>query len=291
MAVENLPEIVKALIKAGKPKETHCAIVRDATLLVQKILTGTLEDIAKTAKREKVKPPAVIVVGEVVKLAKRFNWLRKSKNILFTGLSRERFFIKGAYLHLPLIKIRPMDDYGEFDDYLRGIGDYDWIVFASRYGAEYFFKRLGAVGLDSRALNGIKIAAIGNSTKNRLSDFGIRADLVPKDESSKGLIKELKGIGLKNKKIFLPRSDISDKGLEGELKKLGAEVTTSFAYKNVLPGNLPDLDLDFFDEVVFTSPSAVRNFKRRYKRVPRKVKVRSIGDVTLREIKKCGLRG
>jgi len=184
-----------------------------------------------------------------------------------------------------------MDDYRGFDNYLKNISDYDWIIFASRYGAEYFFKRLGAVGLDSRALNGIKIAAVGNSTQSRLSDFGIAADLVPKNGSSKGLIEELKKRGLRNKRIFLPRSDISDKGLEKEFKKLGAEVTTSLAYKNVLPDNLPDLDLKDFDEIVFSSPSTVRNFKKIYKKVPKKVKIRYIGDVTLREIKRCRLRG
>lgn len=291
MAVENLPEIVKELIKVGKPKDTGCAIVQNATLPTQKVLSGTLGDIAKRAKRERIKPPAIIVVGDVVKLGKRFNWLRKNKKILFTGLSEERFFIKGVYFHLPLIKIEPMNDYREFDNYLKNIGDYDWIIFASRYGAEYFFKRLGAVGLDSRVLNGIRIAAVGNSTRNRLSDFGIRADLVPKDESSKGMVKEFKKIDLKNKKAFLPRSDISDKGLESELKRLGANVTSSFAYRNVMPDDLPDLDWRNFNEIIFTSPSTVKNFKKRYKRVPKKVKIRYIGDVTLREIKRCRLRG
>lgn len=291
MAVENLSAIVKELIKVGKPKDTGCAIVQNATLLTQKVLSGTLEDITKRANRERIKPPAIIVVGDVVKLGKRFNWLTKNKKILFTGLSEERLFIKGAFFHLPLIKIEPMDDYKEFDTYLRHIWDYDWIVFASRYGVEYFFKRLKIIGYDSRALDGIKIAAVGNSTQNRLLDFGIKVDLVPKDESSTGLIGEFKKGGLKNKKIFLPRSDISDKGLENELIKLGARVASSFAYRNVMSDDLPDLDLENFDEIIFTSPSTVRNFKKRYKKVPRKVKIRYIGDVTLRQIKRCRLRG
>lgn len=291
MAVENLPEIIRELIKAGKPKDTGCAIVQNATLAAQKVLSANLEDIVKKAKRKRIKSPAIIVAGDVVKLGKRFNWLSKNKKILFTGLSKERFFIKGTYFHLPLIEIEPMDDYKGFDNYLKNISDYDWIIFASRYGAEYFFKRLGVVGLDSRVLKGIKIAAVGNSTQNRLSDFGIKADLVPKKESSKGLIQEFEKIGLKSQKIFIPRSDISDKGLENELKRLGAEVTTSFAYKNVMPDNLPDLDLKDFDEIIFTSPSAARNFKKRYKKVPKEVKIRHIGGMTLREIKRCRLRG
>ncbi|MFH0732596.1 MAG: uroporphyrinogen-III C-methyltransferase [Candidatus Omnitrophota bacterium] len=291
MAVENLPKILKELIKAGKPKDTGCAIIQNATLPTQKVSNGTLADIAKKAERERIKPPAIIVVGEVVKLGKRFNWLRKNEKILFTGLSKDRFFTKGAYFHLPMIEIKPMDDYREFDNYLTDISDYDWIIFASRYGVEYFFKRLKIIGYDSRILGGVKIAAVGGSTRNRLSDFGIKADLVPKNESSKGLIEEFRKIGLKNKKIFLPRSDISDKGLEKELIKLGARAVLGFAYRNVMPDDLPDLDLENFGEIIFTSPSTVRNFKKRYKKIPEKVKIRHIGDVTLQELKRCRLRG
>ncbi len=289
MALENLDDIVKRILKAGKPKNTAVAIIQDISLPTQKVLTGTLKDIATKARRRKLRPPAIIIIGEVAKLEKKFNWLKKTRRILFTGLSKERFFIEGAYFHLPLIKIDPLEDYEEFDNYLKGIKNFDWVVFASRYGVEYFFKRLKNIGLDSRVLNNIKIAAIGNSTKNRLLNYGILADVVPEKESSEGLTEELKKINIKDKRIFLPRSDISDKGLSKAFEELGAKVTTSFAYRNVMPRDLADLDLNFFSEIMFTSPSTVRNFKRRYKKIPKKIKIRCIGDVTLKETKKCGL--
>ena len=287
MAVENLDKIIKKILRAGKDKSTAVAIVQDASLLTQKVLTGTLRDIMTKAKSQKIKPPAIIIIGKVVELEKKFNWLKKNKRILFTGLSKERFFERGSYFHLPLIKIEPMKDYEEFDNYLRNIKEFDWIVFASRYGVEYFLKRLKNIGLDLRILANIRIAAIGNSTKSRLLDSAIVADLVPKEESSEGLIEEFKKIDVKDKKIFLPRSDISDKGLSNALGELGAMVTTSFAYRNVIPKGLPDLDLNFFDEIVFTSPSTVRNFKKRYKKIPKNVKIRCIGNVTLKEAKRC----
>jgi len=287
MAVESLGRIVKELLKYGKDKDTAVAIVKDASLITQKTLIGTLNDIAKKAKADKIKPPAIIIIGNVVKLEKRFNWLKKTRRILFTGLSKERFFIKGAYFHLPLIKIEPMEDYGEFDGYLRDIKAFDWIVFSSRYGVEYFFKRLLAIGLDARALESIKIAAIGNSTKMRLLDFSITADLVPKIESSEGLLEEFTKIDIKEKKIFLPRSDISDKNLNKGFEKLGAILSASYAYRNVALKDLPNLDLNSFNEVVFTSPSGVRNFVKRYGRLPKKIKKSFIGEVTLKEAKRC----
>jgi len=58
-----------------------------------------------------------------------------------------------------------------------------------------------------------------------------------------------------------------------------------------MPKDLPDLDLSRFDEIMFTSPSTVRNFKKRYKRVPKGVKISWIGDVTSKEVKRCRLLG
>src|SRR3989338_2101803 len=72
-------------------------------------------------------PPAVTIVGEVVRCAKEFGWLQKNRRILFTGLSKERFNLKGTFFHLPLIRIEPVKDYREFDGYLKKIEEFDWI--------------------------------------------------------------------------------------------------------------------------------------------------------------------
>jgi len=291
MAVENLPRIVKQLLNRGKSPFTPVAIIQDASLMTQKVLTGTLKDIVSKAKKEKVKPPAIIIIGEVVRLEKEFNWFKRTKRIIFTGISGQRFFGRGMIFHLPLIKIAPLKDYQKFDRLLKNIENYDWIVFSSRYGVQYFFQRLNKIGCDARKFSKAKVAAIGDSTRKRLLDFGVLADLLPKVESSKGLLNEFKKLDIKNKRIFLPHSDLSDKGLEQGLKLQGAEVTSCVAYKNVMPKDLPDLDFNFFHEVVFSSPSGVRNFVKRYSKVPRRVKVSCIGEVTRNEAKKWRLRG
>lgn len=291
MAMDNLAGIVRKLVKAGKPEDTPAAVIQDATGLNQKTVTGALKDIVKKARAEKLRPPAIVIVGKVVGLGDRFNRMNRTKKVLFTGLSKERFFEKQTYTHLPLIRITPLDDYSELDVHLADIERFDWIVFSSRYGVEYFFKRLAAIDKDSRALSGVKIAAIGNSTKAILEGKGIRADLVPAEESSRGLLKEFAGLGIKGKRIFLPRSDVSDKNLNRGFEALGAKVTASFAYRNVAPAELPDLELGRFDEVMLTSPSVARNFAKRYRKVPGSVRVSCIGDVTHREAAKWDLLG
>lgn len=289
MAVENIAKIAKILINAGKPAQTPAAIIQNVSLSSQKVLTAELKDIAAKAKKAKVKPPAIIIIGEVVKFEKKFNRYKKGKRILFTGLSDKRYFLRDNFVHLPLIKIEPLTDYSVFDAHLLNICSFDWVVFGSRYGVEYFFKRLKVLGKDIRDLADLRFAVVGGSTKNKLLEFGIIADIVPELESSQGLLQTFNKERLEGKKIFLPRSDLSDKGLEKGLRQLGAEVISCVAYRNVMPSDLPDIELGSFDEIYFTSPSTVRNFKRRYKKIPASVKIRCIGDVTLKEAKRCQL--
>lgn len=287
MAVGNLSSIVKKLIRGGFLPKSPAAVIQGAGSARQKSVFGCLEDIVEKVKESKIEAPAIVIIGEVAKLNNKFDWFMKNKRILFTGLSDERFFLKGTYFHLPLIKIEPLDNYQEFDVKIKD--KYDWIIFASRYGVEYFFKRFMALGFDGRRLCRIKIGAVGLSTANKLEEFGIKADFVPKVESSKGLLKEIKRFDLRGKRIFMPRSDLADKGLTQGLERLGAVVTAAVAYHNVMPDNLPDLDLHFFDEILFTSPSTVRNFRKRYGKVPKGVKVRWIGEVTKAELDKQSL--
>lgn len=287
MGVGNLKKITTRLIKAGKDKKTPVTVIQDASLPKQRNIVGSLANIVALAKKNHIEPPAIIVVGDMAKYSNQFNWLKKNKRTLFTGLSAEDFHLKGTRDHIPLIEIRACEDYKEFDGYLKSISSFDWIVFTSRFAVEYFFKRLKVVGFDIRKLAGINVAVIGEVTKNKLQQYAILADLVPKKESSAGLIADFKKIDLKGKKIFLPRSSLSDKGLVKALEKRGASVTASVAYTNVMPDDLPDLDLNVYQEIVFTSPSTVRNFKKRYGTPPKNVTIKCIGNVTLKEAKRC----
>ncbi|MFH1958001.1 MAG: uroporphyrinogen-III C-methyltransferase [bacterium] len=289
MAVENLPQITQKLLVSGKKINTPAAVISDVSRIGQKIVTGVLKDISNKTKAEKISAPAIVIIGDVVKKERNFNWFGKNRKILFTGLSSERFFEKGIIFHLPMIEIKPLNDYNEMDKWIKKINTFDWIVFSSRFGALYFFRRLLGQGFDTRVLNGIKIAAIGNSTAGKLREYGIIADIIPKQESSSGLLGELRKLNIAGAKIFLPRSDIADKGLTEGLKKFDAVVYSCVAYRNVMPENLPDMDFDFFDEIIFSSPSAGRNLIKRYGKPPERIRIRAIGSVTGKELKKWGL--
>lgn len=284
MFVEKAGFIVENLIKNGLDEKTPFVIVSNVSKIGQKIVKGEIFKLEEIIRENSITSPSILIIGRVAE--RSFDWFKRQKKILFTGLSPKRYFEDGIIFHLPLIKIIPLSDYREFDCVIENIEsfDWDWIIFTSRFGVYYFFKRFFNLKRDSRDLSGIKIAAIGNSTANKLKKYGILADLIPLKESSIGLIEEFSKINIRGKRIFLPRSDLSDKGIKNKLEEMGAIVVECICYKNIMPDNIPDIDFNFFDEIIFTSPSTVRNFKKRFKNLPENLKIRTIGEVTERTL-------
>ncbi len=71
MAVGNIKNIVKAILNSGKNKETLCAFIERGTTADERILTGNLGNIVQKAEDYKIKPPAVFIVGEIIKYGKK----------------------------------------------------------------------------------------------------------------------------------------------------------------------------------------------------------------------------
>src|SRR5574339_331688 len=74
MGIENLPKIMGKLINHGLDKDTKVAIIERGTLQDQKIIIGNASNIIEKMKESSIKPPAVIVIGEVVSLSERIGW-------------------------------------------------------------------------------------------------------------------------------------------------------------------------------------------------------------------------
>jgi uroporphyrinogen III methyltransferase/synthase len=72
MGVEHMPEIVEKLIACGREAETPAALIREGTTQNQLVITGTLADIVE--KTRDIRPPAVLVVGKVVRFHDQLDW-------------------------------------------------------------------------------------------------------------------------------------------------------------------------------------------------------------------------
>jgi len=290
MSVSNIKNIVRTLLKEGWSAKTKIAAVENGTFYNQRVITGTLEDFLEKTQQEKLKTPAIFIVGKVVELNEKLNWFSKKPNVLVLGNHPEKYKRLGNIVHRQIIDCVPIDDYSEVDEMIKNIQDFDWIVFTSVNGAKYLFQRLLRMGMDTRKLASAKIAAIGKTTAARLLKYGIIPDMVPENESSAGLVEEFSKIEVSNKKVLLPQAKISSKELPDGLLNMNANIKKITVYKTIEkdPGQI---DFDFIDNILFTSGSTVRAFVKYFQKVPSHIKVYGLGQPTLSEAKKHNIIG
>jgi uroporphyrinogen III methyltransferase / synthase len=308
---QQLPEILKALLAHGFAKDAPAAIVYDGTLPTQETIEGTLQGIAEKSLRH---TPAVLVVGRVAALRQHLRWFDErplfGKRIVVTR-SREQSgelvdllaSLGADPIEAPMIHVAPPDDYRPLDQAVAEASTYDWIVFTSANGVDFFMRRLQAGPGDIRDLKGVKLCAVGPATSERLAKHGIKIDLEPREYRSESIVPALRESGdLKGKRFLLPRADIAREVLSDELRKAGAEVTEVTAYRTVLAEIEREGEPDIYrmlldtriDVVSFTSASTVKNFVQVFGAeqaadLLRTTAVASIGPVTAEAAERYGI--
>lgn len=309
MGVANLASITAQLIENGHSPATPVALVQQGTTPKQQVVEGTLVDIASRVREANIGSPAVLIVGEVVKLRHKLRWFENKplfgKRILVTR-SRERagalseiLSLEGAEpIEIPTIEIEPALNHDLLDDVLSRLSEFHWLLFTSVNGVEAFFAHLHQHGLDSRKLHGLKICAIGEATATVLHKYGIEADSMPQEYSSHGILACLKEEGIKGKRLLLPCSQLINKELVRALSELGAEIETVVAYRT-LPasnrdGKIKELLINGqVDVITFTSPSTVRGLITLMEdnvEALNKTVIACIGPVTAAAAAESGLR-
>ncbi|MHC4122609.1 MAG: uroporphyrinogen-III C-methyltransferase [Planctomycetota bacterium] len=284
MGVSNIEKIIHSLIKKGWSKETKIAAIEHATCYDQRVITGTLENFLQKTQKAILRTPAVFIVGEVVRLQEKLDWFTKKPNVLVLGNYPQKYRQLGNIVHRRIIDCVPLDDYTGADSTLKNIGTFDWIVFTSPNGAKYLFERLNAMHKDARTLSNAKIAVIGKTTAQKLKEFGITADMVPKNESSAGLLEEFSKLDMKNKKVLLPQSEIASNELPDGLLNMQAVIEKVPIYKTIDRDPGP-IDFDYIQKILFTSGSTVQAFVKRFGQVPQHIKSYCLGPATLARAK------
>ena len=302
MGVKNLPLIAEKLKSVGRSGDTPAALVRWGTRSNQVTVTGTLDTIVDEVGKAGLKPPALIIVGEVVKLRSKLQWFDKKplfgKKIVVTrsrtqasSLS-EKLKRAGAYVvELPTIEILPIEDQSSIDKEITELEKYDWMVFTSVNSVDIFMDRLFEASKDVRSLYLLKLATIGRETANKLREYGLNTDLMPERFTSYAVVEEFqkRSCSLKGKHILIPGSLIAKDVIPLGLENLGADVKTVAIYENNLPDytveKIDEIFMDSPDLVTFTSSSTVNNLVDILERANRKeyiekIKGASIGPIT-----------
>ncbi len=315
MAVKNMDVLVKKLMENGRSPDTPVAVIRWGTRPDQKTITGTLRDIADIVKEKDIKPPAVMVVGEVVKLRKRLMWYEKKTmfghRVLVTREHAGGFEpleeLGAEMIEFPTIEIAPPENYNELDSAINKIEAYNWIIFTSGNGVKYFLKRLMEKDKDIRDLKGIRICAIGTKTAAEIKKYGIKVDLIPEEFNAEGLIdaflkiknSKLKVKSLKGIKFLLPRAEKAREIFPEKVRELGGEIDVPVTYRAVKPEVHGKRLKRFLKEgrisvATFTSASTFDNFMEIIgedaDELLRDVAIAVIGPVTARAVEKAGLK-
>ena len=288
MGVANIQKIIDSLLKAGWSPQAEIAAIENGTRYNQRVITGTLENFVEIVQREKLGTPAIFIVGKVVGLHEKLNWFGKKPRVLVLGTHPEKYTHLGTIVHRPMVECVGLEDCSELDKALEQLETFDWLIFTSANGAKYFFERLKTKGLDARALAPMKIAAIGKTTAQRVTAFGIIADLVPETESSAGLIEKFGGIDIKSKKALLPQARVASRELPEGLVALGAAVEEIAVYETVEIESA-DVDLNHIDQILFTSGSTAKAFVKKFGQVPPHIKAYCLGKPTQASAKKHGI--
>jgi uroporphyrinogen III methyltransferase/synthase len=249
MGVTYLGAICRTLIKEGKDGETPAAVIESGTRTTQRVVEGTLAEIADQARIRAVQPPALLVVGPVVERRSLISWFESlplhGQRIVVTrpveeaGRAAAALEALGAEVLLaPTVAIRPIADSEPLDAAIHRLATYDWLVFTSGNGVRFFLKRLFHLGRDVRALGHLRLAAIGPGTAQVLTEYHLRADLIPRSFRSESLSEALAGPAA-GKRVLLARADRGRSLLKDELSTL-AEVEQIPVYQNLDALALPE---------------------------------------------------
>ena len=202
-------------------------------------------------------------------------------------------------IEFPTIEIVPPLRWKELDRAIRQLKSYDWIIFTSANGVNFFWQRLREKG-KYRLPPSLKLCAIGPATANQLRERRISVDYMPKEFIAESVLKGFDKMAIREKRILLARAEKARDVLPKGLRKMGAEVDVVELYRTVKPKAGPRqlkkiLTEEGIDAVTFTSSSTVDHFvellkKEDLKQLLRKRAIACIGPVTAKTAKEWGMK-
>jgi uroporphyrinogen III methyltransferase/synthase len=205
----------------------------------------------------------------------------------------------------PTIEITDSDSYERLDEAIDHLYGYDWLLFTSVNGVDYFFRRFFARGHELPEVDALRVCAIGEATTEKLREFRIHVDVVPTEFKAEGVFAALEQfVGGKERlqglNFLIPRAAVARDYLPRTLEAAGARVDAVAAYKTVVP---PDIDRARLaamlsggvDCIAFTSASTVKNLARLFDThdlsdTLADVAVAAIGDITAQTVVEHGLQ-
>jgi uroporphyrinogen III methyltransferase/synthase len=301
MGVTTAPHWTAALIAAGKPATTPAAILRRCSFPDQRVLHCALGEVAETIRQGRVRPPVIVVVGDVTKLGPALSWFEKrplfGQTVLVTRPAHQARELAAPLRELgadvllqPAIEIRPVKDTTPIDAAIAHLHEFDWLVFSSANGVLHFLQRLLREG-DLRLLGSAQLAAIGSGTAEALRQFHLTADLIPAEFRAESLAEAL-GKRADGKRFLLLRASRGREVLCEQLQAAGGLVEQVVVYESQdvatpLPEIAERLRAGRIDWITVTSSAIARSLANLFGADLNRAKLISISPITsatLREL-------
>ena len=270
MAVSHLSTLVPQLIGHGSfTKNTPISVISQGTTANQIVVNATLETIQTDLQKIEIPFPALLVVGEVAKLSKTFNWKSNqplhNKRVVVVrakgqaSLLADQLSLLGAeVVIMPMIETCPNQRTLKklTKDVLKA---FTMVVFTSQNGVKYFFEDCFKKQIDARLFANKLLVTVGPKTTQALKQYGILTDIQAKKFTTEGLTDALPQ-NLSEHHILLPLAKKAQDILQKECQKRGATVTKWDLYDTLKPPDQQTGIIKDGDVVMFTSGSTAEHF-------------------------------
>lgn len=294
MGMSALHEIVTGFLNAEMPPDTPAAVIGQGTGADQRSVVATLAVLEEDVRKQQIKAPAVIVIGQTAAFANRYAWrerlpLHNARILITRPAERGRKLsdlleqLGAEVVQMPTIRTQIRDCGRQLSEQLSQIAAYQYLAFTSPAGVDYFFELLDKLQMDVRCIGTVRLAVIGTATGEALKKRGLRPDLMPEQYHSIALGRLLRQSMQGTGRVLLLRSSMGSRELIDEIKQNNQqsnqknnqqsnqqsnqiEVTDLAIYDTLYTHQSEDLYAKTLVEsgqiamVMFTSASSVRGF-------------------------------
>jgi len=302
MGMKNLEKIVDALRSGGRPAETPAAVVMEGGTPRQRVVTAPLAEIAERAREAGLAAPAVIVVGDVVRLRDELAFWERAplfgRRVLVTrpaeqaGAWAAALRAAGAEpVCVPMIETRGVAG----PDLGPALAAADAVVFTSANAVRHFAERARPTGGEAAI-----VLCVGAATAAAAARAGFANPIVPSARAdAESLARAIAGAyAPAGRRFLVPHGSLARDGLAERLRAAGADVEAVCVYETV-PAAFDAAALRValvageLDACTFASPSAAKAFAAGLdaaaRAAARRTALAAIGETTATALRAAGL--
>lgn len=307
MGMRNLEKIAGTLMAAGRAPETPAAVVMEAATPRQRVVVAPLREIAQRTREAGLASPAVVVVGDVVRLRESLAWFDTAplfgRRVLVTRPLEQADELVGLLraagaepVCVPMIRIVPEPEAPGLDAALAGLAGYDALLFTSANAVRAFAARLAAAGRVAGEAPPAICVGPATAAAARHAGFG-EIETPAASADAEGLVAALRARAPGRRFLFMRGASARDV-LPAGLRAAGAQVDEVTVYRTEpaevdAPALRAALVQGALDALTFTSPSAARRFAALLdepaRRATSRLAIAAIGGTTAAALRALGL--